>query len=69
MLKLTKKERFICQMILSGDTNKEISNKTHRSVHTINTHIKNVYRHNNIKNRTQLCRALCLEEYSNGKQQ
>ncbi|EDU3770881.1 helix-turn-helix transcriptional regulator [Salmonella enterica subsp. enterica serovar Minnesota] len=69
MLKLTKKEKDICQMILSGDTNKEISNKTHRSVHTINAHIKNVYRNNNIKNRIQLCRALFMEEYVDEKQQ
>lgn len=69
MLKLTKKEKYICQMILSGDTNKEISNKTHRSVHTINAHIKNVYRNNNIKNRIQLCRALFMEGDFDKKQQ
>ncbi|EDV2568433.1 TPA: response regulator transcription factor [Salmonella enterica] len=65
MLLLTKKEKMICNMILSGMTNQEIGFCLHRSIHTINSHVKNIYRKNKIKNRSQLCYIVCMEEKNN----
>ncbi|EFN7310783.1 LuxR family transcriptional regulator, partial [Escherichia coli] len=42
-------------MVSVGMTNQEISQQLQRSIHTINTHIKNIFQKNKISNRTQLC--------------
>lgn len=55
MLNLTSKEKTICEMVSVGMTNQEISKQLQRSIHTVNTHIKNIYQKNKINNRTQLC--------------
>ncbi|EDO1767221.1 helix-turn-helix transcriptional regulator [Escherichia coli] len=55
MLSLTNKEKTICEMVSVGMTNQEISQQLQRSIHTINTHIKNIFQKNKISNRTQLC--------------
>ncbi|ENG6257033.1 helix-turn-helix domain-containing protein [Yersinia enterocolitica] len=67
MMSLTKKEKTICEMILNGMTNREISKYLHRSPHTINSHLKNIYRKNKLKNRAQLCYTFCMEVKINEK--
>lgn len=58
MLKLTKKETQICRLLLLGFSNKEIGNLTHRSIHTVNAHVRNIYRNNDLKCRVELCKAI-----------
>ncbi|WP_407905623.1 helix-turn-helix transcriptional regulator [Escherichia coli] len=55
VLSLTNKEKTICEMVSVGMSNQEISQQLQRSIHTINTHIKNIFQKNKISNRTQLC--------------
>ncbi|EMP6174922.1 helix-turn-helix transcriptional regulator [Citrobacter amalonaticus] len=69
MLKLTKKETQICNLIFSGLTNKEISNMTHRSIHTVNTHVRNIYRNNHLQGRIDLCKTMLIEGVKNEKGQ
>lgn len=61
MLKLTKREKAISYLILCGHTNKEISNIIKRSVHTINAHVRNIYKKNSLSGRVELCRKLLIE--------
>ncbi|ENT7907908.1 helix-turn-helix transcriptional regulator [Salmonella enterica] len=63
VLSLTNKEKTICEMLSVGMTNQEISQQLQRSIHTINTHIKNIFQKNKINNRTQLC--YLYSKYSN----
>ncbi|EHI7423314.1 helix-turn-helix transcriptional regulator [Salmonella enterica] len=71
MLSLTNKEKTICEMLSVGMTNQEISQQLQRSIHTINTHIKNIFQKNKINNRTQLCYLYSKyrnEKYASSKQ-
>ncbi len=43
-LRLTKSEIYICQMIQSGDTSKDIAEALHISIETVQTHRKNIRR-------------------------
>ncbi|EDQ9771772.1 helix-turn-helix transcriptional regulator [Salmonella enterica subsp. salamae] len=67
MLKLTKTEVTICKMIYFGYSNKEISDKVHRSIHTINAHVRNIYRKNNLKGRIDLCKSIFAERKNDEK--
>jgi DNA-binding CsgD family transcriptional regulator len=51
---ISKREREIIEMMLSGCSNNEISCKKFISVNTVANHIQNIYRKFNIKNRGQL---------------
>ena len=51
---LTKKELEIIQFIAQGLTNKEIAEKAFLSIHTIQTHRKNIFKKLNINNTSEL---------------
>jgi LuxR family transcriptional regulator of csgAB operon len=52
-IKLTKKEMMILQYVAEGDTNEAIANQLCVSVHTIKTHIYNIFRKIGVSNRIQ----------------
>ena len=39
----TLKEKEILKLVVQGNTSKEIAEKLHKSIHTINTHRKNIF--------------------------
>lgn len=41
--KFTLKEKEILKLVVQGNTSKEIAEKLHKSIHTINTHRKNIF--------------------------
>lgn len=53
MIQFTPREKEIFFHLAKGMTNKEISVVTHLSVDTIKTHLRNIYRKLNVKNRSQ----------------
>jgi len=53
---LTNREMEIIQLVVDGLKTNEISNKLHLSVHTVNTHRKNIMRKLNLKNPAELVR-------------
>jgi len=50
---LTRREREILQLIAQGKTNKEISKMLFISTETVKSHIKNIFKKLNIKNRVE----------------
>jgi len=52
-IQFTPREKEIFFHLAKGMTNKEISVVTHLSVDTIKTHLRNIYRKLNVKNRSQ----------------
>lgn len=52
-IQLTPREKEIFFHLTKGMTNKEISVATHLSVDTIKTHLRNIFRKLNVKNRSQ----------------
>ena len=52
-IQFTPREKEIFFHLTKGMTNKEISVVTHLSVDTIKTHLRNIYRKLNVKNRSQ----------------
>lgn len=50
---LTEREKEILFMLFSGESNTEIADHFHISYHTVKTHIYNIYRKINAKNRFQ----------------
>ncbi len=52
-VELTPREREILRHLVQGLTNKEISSATNLAVDTVKTHLRNIYRKLQVKNRTQ----------------
>jgi len=55
---LSKQEKKILTFILSGYGNKEISNLTNLSTHTVGTHIRHIFLKMNVHSRAQLRAAV-----------
>lgn len=55
---LTRREREICAMISQGLLNKEIADKLHISLRTVQTHRNTIYRKLNVTNTAELIKAL-----------
>lgn len=51
---LTERENELVSLLLKGLTRKEISEKVHLSVHTVNTHCKNIYLKLGINKKSEL---------------
>ncbi len=51
---LSKQEKIIKNLIISGKSNKEIANELYISLNTVKTHITNIYHKLNISNRKEL---------------
>lgn len=56
--RLTKREQEIIVMVLDGKSNKEIEEELYISLRTVKSHLYNVYRKLNIKNRLQLMNTI-----------
>src|SRR5262249_54246447 len=55
---LTASERRVAELVASGLSNKEIAAQLVVSVHTVGTHLRNVYAKLGVRSRTQLARRL-----------
>mgnify|MGYP000002677771 CR=1 FL=1 len=53
-MKLTKKETIVSGKIIEGKSNAEIAEELFISVNTVKTHVANVLKKRNVKNRIQL---------------
>jgi len=51
---LSEREREILLMLLAGDSEKEVAAKLSRSVHTVHTFVRQLYRHFNVSSRGEL---------------
>lgn len=51
---LTERERQILQLLIKGNSYKEIAANIFISTETLNTHIKNIYRKLNVHSRSEL---------------
>jgi DNA-binding CsgD family transcriptional regulator len=51
---LTAREREVLLMLLAGDSEKEIAAKLHRSVHTVHTFVRQLYRRFEVSSRGEL---------------
>ena len=51
---LTGREKEILQLLIKGNSYKEIAGMTFISVETLNSHIKNIYRKLNVHSRSEL---------------
>ena len=52
--KLTEREKEILQLLIKGNSYKEIAGAIFISVETLNSHIKNIYRKLNVHSRSEL---------------
>jgi DNA-binding CsgD family transcriptional regulator len=52
--KLTEREKEILQLLIKGNSYKEIAGSIFISVETLNSHIKNIYRKLNVHSRSEL---------------
>ena len=50
---LTEREKGIVLLLAGGDTNKEIAEKLHISVHTVKAHLEAIYDKFGVSNRVQ----------------
>ena len=57
-VKLTKTENIISQLLISGLSRKEIALKQNTSLHTVNTHIKNMYKKLNVNKVSELIKII-----------
>ena len=60
-MELSKTEYQVIGRIANGDSVKEIANGINRSFYTVDTHIKNAKKKNNLKNIADLTREFVLE--------
>lgn len=63
MVNLTKREREILTLLLTGKSNKEIASELYLSVHTIKTNLENIYEKFGIHNRVMLVVHLVKNNY------
>ena len=54
MIKLTKQEEKILDLLVQGKTNKEIAEEIFVSVHTVKLHLEKLFDKFSVKNRVQL---------------
>src|SRR5277367_1461372 len=58
---LTDKERDVLSMVLQGRSDAMIADKLHMSVHTVDSHMRNIFRKLEVNNRTMaVVKALTL---------
>ena len=51
---LTERQSDVLKLLLCGDSEKEIANLLHRSVHTVHSHVKDIYRVFEVQTRGEL---------------
>lgn len=64
---ISERETEIIDSIVVGKTNKEIASELYISINTVKTHIKNIYRKLDVKNRIQLIHKINITEPTNPK--
>jgi DNA-binding CsgD family transcriptional regulator len=55
---VSRREMEVAQLVLDGLTNMEIGKRLYISLHTVENHLKNIFRKMSVKNRTSLIREL-----------
>lgn len=60
-MKLTKTEFNISALITAGFEVKEVARKVNRSIFTVQTHVKNIRRKNQLKNVAEISREFALQ--------
>ena len=60
-MELTDSEIMISAYLTAGYSYKEIACKIHRSVYTIEAHVKNIRKKNNLKNTAEISREFVLQ--------
>ncbi|HPJ22827.1 MAG TPA: helix-turn-helix transcriptional regulator, partial [Clostridia bacterium] len=62
---ISEREREIIEALAQGKTNKEIAAELFISINTVKTHIKNIYRKLDIRNRVQLLHKIKITNEGN----
>ncbi|MBN1623836.1 MAG: hypothetical protein JXN10_04485 [Clostridia bacterium] len=62
---ISEREKEIIEALAQGKTNKEIASELFISINTVKTHIKNIYRKLDIKNRVQLLHKIKVTNEGN----
>lgn len=62
MIKLTRREVEVADMVAKGLSNCEIARGLTLSVRTVDTHLNNIYRKLHIRNRTQLAMRIAAKD-------
>jgi DNA-binding CsgD family transcriptional regulator len=63
---LSEAQSRVLHLALNGLTEKDIAHRLHRSHHTVNSHLRTIYRHYNVSSRAELL-ALALERDLKGR--
>lgn len=63
---LSEAQSRVLRLALSGLSEKDIAHRLHRSHHTVNSHLRTIYRHYNVSSRAELL-ALALEHDLKGR--
>jgi DNA-binding CsgD family transcriptional regulator len=63
---LSEAQSRVLHLALNGLTEKDIAHRLHRSHHTVNSHLRTIYRHYNVSSRAELL-ALALEHDLKGR--
>lgn len=61
-LQLTQRQRDVLKRVQAGDVDKEIATALGLSVTTVRTHLRRIYQHNGVRNRTEAVAALISSE-------
>lgn len=59
---LSKRELEIVELVMKGHTNQDIASELFISIHTVKTHLQNIFKKVGVSNRTSLCLKLTTSE-------
>ena len=64
---LTSRERDIIDLIIEGNTNKDIAKKLNISIHTVNTHVEHIFLKFNVHSKIELTIKIIKDSTISGK--